>query len=190
VLLYDTKHGTNRYGVKLGCLTSFDQTGKTQVLAASLILHEDEESFTWVFKCFSESFQRPPVVVFTDSDLAMDKAIPLAWPEAVHLLCTFHLFKNFFENMRPLFVNRKDDWQVAASLWWKLCKTSDAAMRERFPDEWDALTNRILNGATVNEKGTTEKETLVTVHEREGPEMGSMLYLAEQNLRDSFYSAS
>ena len=63
VLLYDTKHGTNRYGVKLGCLTTIDHTGKTQVLAASLILHEDEESFTWVFKCFSESFQRSPVVV-------------------------------------------------------------------------------------------------------------------------------
>ena len=116
------------------------------MLAASLILHEDEESFTWVFKCFSESFQHPPVVVFTDSDLAMDKAIPLAWPDAVHLLCTFHLFKNFYENMRPLFVNRKEDWQEAASRWWKLCKISDKAMRERFSDEWDALTNRILNG--------------------------------------------
>ena len=159
VLLYDTKHGTNRYGVKLGCLTTIDHTGKTQVLAASLILHEDEESFTWVFKCFSESFQHPPVVVFTDSDPAMEKAIPLAWPEAVHLLCTFHLFKNFYENMRPLFVNRKNEWNVAASWWWKLCKTSDSAMKEKFSGEWKKLTEYILNGATANES-VLEKKSL------------------------------
>jgi hypothetical protein len=39
VLLYDTKHGTNRYGHKLGCLAYIDETGKTQVLATSLLMH-------------------------------------------------------------------------------------------------------------------------------------------------------
>jgi hypothetical protein len=109
VLLYDTKHGTNRYGHKLGCLTYIDETGKTQVLATvctSLLLHEEEDTFAWVFKAFSTAFGADPVVAFTDSDIAMAPAITLAWPGTVHLLCTFHLFKNFYEHIHPLFVQR------------------------------------------------------------------------------------
>jgi MULE transposase domain len=59
VLLYDTKHGTNRYGLKLGCITCMDEMGKTQVLAVSLVSNEDAESFSWVFGCFSEAFHSP-----------------------------------------------------------------------------------------------------------------------------------
>jgi transposase-like protein len=81
-----------------------DETGKTQVLAVSVLLHEDTESFSWIFGCFSEAFQSQPVAAFTDSDAAMAAAIQEAWPNTVHLLCTFHLFKNFHEHIRQHFL--------------------------------------------------------------------------------------
>jgi hypothetical protein len=34
VLLYDMKHGTNRYGMKLGCLSYVDDTGPLKFLHA------------------------------------------------------------------------------------------------------------------------------------------------------------
>ena len=52
VLLYDTKHGTNRYSLKLGCFVSIDRSGATRVLASSFVSSEDEESFTWAYKQF------------------------------------------------------------------------------------------------------------------------------------------
>jgi hypothetical protein len=56
VALFDTKHGTNRYGIKVGCVSTVDKNGKTRVLATSLLLHEDEDSFTWVFELFVRLF--------------------------------------------------------------------------------------------------------------------------------------
>lgn len=65
VLLYENKHGTNRYGHKLGFLTYTDETGTTQVLAISLLLHENEETFEWVIKAFSKAFGDDRDVAFT-----------------------------------------------------------------------------------------------------------------------------
>jgi hypothetical protein len=48
VVILDSKHGTQRYGLKLTCLVTVDRNGVTQVLAASLLRHEDAESFKWV----------------------------------------------------------------------------------------------------------------------------------------------
>jgi hypothetical protein len=56
VLQYENKHGINRYGHKLGFLTYTDETGTTQVLAISLLLHENEERLEWIFKAFSKAF--------------------------------------------------------------------------------------------------------------------------------------
>jgi hypothetical protein len=56
VLLHNNKHGINRYGHALGFLTYVDETGKTQALAITLLLHENEEAFEWVFKEFSQAF--------------------------------------------------------------------------------------------------------------------------------------
>ena len=109
VLMYDTKHGTNRYGLKLGCFVTLDYNGKTRVIAASFVSSEDEASFMWAFKKFTESFQSPPVVVFTDSDRAMALAVKNVWANTIHLLCTFHIWKNYWEHIRPLFPGAKND---------------------------------------------------------------------------------
>ena len=93
VLLYDTKHGTNRYGLKLGCFCSIDEHGFTRVMAGSFLVNEDEDSFAWAYSAFSQSFQSTtPKILFTDSDQAMANARCKVWPDTTHLLCVFHMF--------------------------------------------------------------------------------------------------
>ena len=45
VLLFDTKHRTNRYGHKLGYFCTVDEEGRTRVLAATFLLKENKEIF-------------------------------------------------------------------------------------------------------------------------------------------------
>jgi hypothetical protein len=117
VLLYDTKHGTNRYGFKVGCLTSVDSNGKTTILAVSFVMHEDAESFKWVFDRFQEALGAPKVI-FSDGDIAMAQAVEQFWPDVIHLLCTFHIWKNFYQHVHPLFQGKKKEWQDVAKRWW------------------------------------------------------------------------
>lgn len=90
-VLYDTTHGTNRYGMKLGCFTGVDNNGKTILLAVSLLVNEDTASFKWAFNNFAKSFSFVPDVMFTDGDRAMVAALRVMLPKCVHFLCVWHL---------------------------------------------------------------------------------------------------
>ena len=98
VILYDTKHGTNRFGLKLGCFVGVDNNGMTRIIAVSLLLNETEVSFKYIFNWFSSNFSFPNVI-YTDGDQQMASAIKSCFPYSTHLLCTFHLYKNLFEKV-------------------------------------------------------------------------------------------
>ena len=95
VLIIDTKHGTQRYGLKLGLMVSPDRNGATRIIARSLLRHEDATSFGWVFEQFSACFRSKPTpkVVFSDSDPAIAAALAEKWAAAIHLLCIRYVFK-------------------------------------------------------------------------------------------------
>jgi hypothetical protein len=149
ILLYDTKHGTNRYSLKLGCFVSVDRRGVSRVLAGSFVSAEDEESFTWAYKQFQKSFLSTPVVLFTDSDAAMAAASKAAWPETIHLLCTFHLWKNFWHHIRKLYVGKEDMWRTVSDMWWRLCKTSDENECACFDDKFNTLIQLVKENANA-----------------------------------------
>jgi len=54
VLMYDTKHGTNWYGLlQLGNFVTVDENGKTHVLTGSFVLNEEDvDRFSWAFQRF------------------------------------------------------------------------------------------------------------------------------------------
>lgn len=155
VLLYDTKHGTNRYGLKLGCFCSIDEHGFTRVMAGSFLVNEDEDSFAWAYSAFSQSFQSTtPKILFTDSDQAMANARCKVWPDTTYLLCVFHIWKNFYQHIHPLFMYRKEEWsKVSHSMWWKQCKDTDASdRRDSFNDNFQSLIDYITNNASVRKE--------------------------------------
>jgi hypothetical protein len=96
-----------------------------------------------LLKCFEECYGSRPDVIFTDSDPAMAAAIALLWDTTTHLLCTWHLFKNFYENIHPLFSGKAELWHKLAGMWWKLCKDSDVSAQETFGASWAAITEFI-----------------------------------------------
>lgn len=177
VLLYDTKHGTNRYGLKLGCFCSIDEHGLTRVLAGSFLLKEDEDSFAWAYSAFSSSFQSTPAVLFTDSDQAMANAKEQEWPETTHLLCVFHIWKNFYTHIHPLFMYRNHEWKAVCNMWWKLCKNTDASDRLNFNDNFQSLIEFVKSNASVGKE----------VVEKQVPWLHLLLHIGASNIWHTLY---
>ena len=109
VLLFHTSHATNKYGLKFGPLITIDSSGRTIILACSLLTTETERSFEWVFSTFEKAFHHTPKVIITDGDPAMASAIQKVWSNTVHLLCTFRLAKNLTTHIKPIFYGIHED---------------------------------------------------------------------------------
>jgi hypothetical protein len=107
VVLFDTKYRNNRYGLALGCFVTIDEFGNTHVIAASLVESESKEFFSWVFTKFKECFGTVPKVIITDGDTTMADVIAKLWPETTHLLCAWHIFKNFYEHIHRYFCRKR-----------------------------------------------------------------------------------
>ena len=129
VLLFDPTHGTNRHRLKLAAFTSVSQSGKTVILAVCLIKHEDEQSFEWCFRSFARVFRLAPRCFFTDGDLALAQATEAVakdvWTGVIHLLCVFHIFKNFYQHLRNSFVDNTSGWRKLVDIFWSIAKSSD-----------------------------------------------------------------
>jgi hypothetical protein len=65
------------------------------------------------------------VVLFTDLDAAMEAVTKAVRPNTIHLLCTFYLWKKFWQHIRHFFVGKEDAWRTVVDMWWHLCKNSD-----------------------------------------------------------------
>ena len=142
VVLYDTKHGTNKYRCKLGCWTSVDENGDTRIIAFSLVDEgESKESFTWAFQQFAKHLS-PPSVIFTDGDVGMAGAIETVFSKAgtVHLLCVYHIYTNVYKHMHGL-IRDKKEWRTFVSKFWSIAKKTDIRSVDDFHRDWVALTN-------------------------------------------------
>ena len=151
VVLYDTTWGTNRYGMKLGCFTTVGRNGETIILAASLLMHETDDSFVWAFEQFRKAFRIPPSVFVTDGDPKMASAVSKIFPDSTkHMLCIYHLSLNFTEHIKPLFPDQAD-FKVATDLFWKIAKETDAHSKERFQQDFDKLYTYVEEVNCTNE---------------------------------------
>jgi hypothetical protein len=167
VLLFDTTFNTNKYGMKLGCLTTISETGKTIILACSLVQSESIESFLWVFEMFLECFKVRPAVIFTDGDPAMHNAIKQVLPETVHLLCTYHLSLNLHTHFCSLFPPLKKGetggggWKKFKSKWWSIALNHERSSCSNFDAEWAELLE-MLPAKPENEKAAKRYQDALT----------------------------
>ena len=86
--------------MRLGIFSTAGRDGSTVLLGASLLAHEDQQSFEWAFKEFKKAFGTHPHCIFTDGDKAMAAAIRSTWPHTKHLLCTWHLSQTIIKNTK------------------------------------------------------------------------------------------
>jgi len=104
--LFDTTHGLNAYGMKVGCVSTADHTGGVHILAVSIITRETGKAFRWVYDAFMETFGSEPDVLLTDGDLAMAAAAKMSFAKTRHHLCIWHLQENLLKHAVKLFPPR------------------------------------------------------------------------------------
>ncbi|MGH7955104.1 MAG: hypothetical protein ACREOZ_04005, partial [Gloeomargaritales cyanobacterium] len=156
LVLFDTKHGTNTYGFKLGLFVTVDENGKTRIVAGSFVKQEDVASFEWVFKQWDKFMHgKSPAVIFTDSDKSMASAVKKVWGTSIkHFLCTYHLSKNFHQHIKPLFSKKAwKNYKKAKSIFWKLCLETDEQSKLTFDKDWEELVAYIR----VNSDSSSDK---------------------------------
>ena len=152
VLLFDPTWGTNRYNLKLCCFITVGHTGASIILAFALIQYEDANSVLWAFKCFHDVFRIPPRTLFTDGAAAIENAFnqmqnqKRAWSNTCHFFCIFHLFKNLWTHLSPLFAHHRPEFKKLCTEFWAIAKESDhsTASMEHIREEWLGIERLVV----------------------------------------------
>ena len=55
-----------------------------------------------------------------------------------HLLCVFHIWKNFYQHIHPILIGKQDIWRSVCNMFWRLAKISDAAFA--YPEDFDVYS--------------------------------------------------
>lgn len=132
--------------------------GGTEILAAAILKSETADQFEWAFLCFAKLFKKAPKNFFTDGDGEIAKAFAMVsatsvagidgldsapWAECEHRLCVFHLSKNFFQHIRPLFGDNSDGWHKAINMFWTIAKDTDESSKANFDMDWETLVQHV-----------------------------------------------
>ena len=129
VVLFDPTWGTNKYGLKMCCFTTLTGTGRTVILAMSLLDTETVDNFEWSFRCFADTFKTAPAIIFTDGCDKIRRAIVQVsavrgdpWFDIRHMLCVYHLSGNLFTHVRHLFRDSFENWKKVLNKFWQIAK--------------------------------------------------------------------
>ena len=145
VVIFDNTFNTSRFDLKLGVFTTVDSNGRTRIVAASLMRHEDSDSFVRVLQAFLMIFHVTPRVILTDGDLWLIRAIESVFPCAVHQLCVWHLARNVVRHVKGCFgrVRKKGEaqntWHAWYSAFWRIVLCTDSSTQDSFDTEWAQL---------------------------------------------------
>ena len=119
--------------MKLCWFTTVGASRQTIILAFTLLKYEDKAQIEWAFRCFHSTFCVAPGIIFTDGAAAIATAIARCvdiWSDCKHLLCVFHISKNFWQHIHPLFHGAPEQWKATYNLFWRLAKVSDASFAD------------------------------------------------------------
>jgi hypothetical protein len=90
----------DRYNMMFVPFTGIDNHRKCVTFAAGLIGDETAETYTWLLNCFMKSFGKEPIMVVTDQDKSMEKAIKNVFKTAKHRLCMWHITQKLPKKVR------------------------------------------------------------------------------------------
>jgi hypothetical protein len=110
--------------------------------------------FKWAFERFHEAFRVRPGVFFTDGDQWMIAALEELsvpggiWEGMLHFYCVFHLWKNMFKHVSPLYVGQKENWREVATNFWRVTKETDERSVLDFQKDWSDMISLVKKTAT------------------------------------------
>jgi hypothetical protein len=110
---YDNTYKTNNKMLALFQVVGINHSNKTFGCGFGLINNERQEGFDWLMDRVNYFRQmagaKEPTVTISDYDTAMKAAIARVFPDAISMICVFHVNKNVV-----LHIKRKWDKQAAA----------------------------------------------------------------------------
>ena len=173
VVLFDPTWGTNKYGLKMCCFTTLTGTGRTVILAMSLLDTETVDNFEWSFRCFADTFKTAPAIIFTDGCDKIRRAIVQVsavrgdpWFDIRHMLCVYHLSGNLFTHVRHLFRDSFENWKKVLNKFWQIAKKRDYDSINTFDKEWDQLIQYVQANSCDSERKEHEIQWLENLGER------------------------
>ncbi|KAE8668557.1 hypothetical protein F3Y22_tig00112293pilonHSYRG00181 [Hibiscus syriacus] len=100
VITFDTMYKDNLYGRPIMPIVGVNHHHNTIVFATAIIANETSQYFEWVLLNFLEAMMnKSPISVVTDGDREMQRAIKSVIPNAKHILCSWHLYRNAQANI-------------------------------------------------------------------------------------------
>ncbi|CAL2257511.1 unnamed protein product [Prunus armeniaca] len=87
VVVFDTTYNTNRYAMIFSPLVSVNHHGQTTIFGCGFLSNETFDSFVWLLETWLEAMKAPPIVIITDQNQAMTKAIAQVLPNMFHRYC-------------------------------------------------------------------------------------------------------
>ncbi|KAK2633888.1 hypothetical protein Ddye_028680 [Dipteronia dyeriana] len=99
VMSFDSTYRTNAYNRSLVIFVGVNNHMKTTVFGFGLLVDETTDTYTWILQTFLEAMHgKYLILVITDGDRAMSKALMLVMGSIVHRLCSWHLERNVQTN--------------------------------------------------------------------------------------------
>ncbi len=97
------------------------------------------------FHGYSKNLFKEPKIIITDSCSKIEIGIRFQLSESTHLVCAWHIYKNFFEHIHSLVSH--EDWSIINKTFWILTKETDERKQYTFDTEYAALVEIIEKAA-------------------------------------------
>ncbi|XP_074281819.1 protein FAR1-RELATED SEQUENCE 5-like [Silene latifolia] len=118
VYVLDCTYKTNVYKMPLLDVIGVSSSNKSFYSCFVFLKKEKVEDYIWALQMFREmidsSFE--PMVIVSDNDKALTKAISIVFPRTTHLLCIWHIQKNIVAKCKKQFIE-DEDWDMFMSTW-------------------------------------------------------------------------
>ncbi|KAL3643682.1 hypothetical protein CASFOL_014497 [Castilleja foliolosa] len=168
VVSFDATYSTNRYNLIFAPFTGIDNHRRIVTFGAGLLSKEDSDSYAWLIGKFKECMGRQPLMITTDQDLGMRKAIESVLPDTRHRYCMWHIDKKITERV-PQCKNAESSFRAKINevIWSDLLEPSE------FEKAWgDVLTEFNLNNQTWLGKIFEVRHNWIPAYFRDNPMSG------------------
>ncbi|XP_074315638.1 protein FAR1-RELATED SEQUENCE 5-like [Silene latifolia] len=136
-ITYDPTYSTNKYCIVFTPFTGVHHHKRSVTFAATLLFHEDEDSFMWVFEKFLDVLgQRESHCIITDQCAGIRKGLRAVFKHARRRYCMWHIMQKLTDKVGPA-ISKETDFvsRLNAIVW------DDELEPLEFVEKWSQLVN-------------------------------------------------
>jgi hypothetical protein len=103
VIVFDVTYRTNSFLLPFAPFTGVNHHRQSTLFGCALLADEKEETFVWLFQHWLACmWDKAPVAIITDQDIAICNAIKRVFPDTHHRYCIWHIGLHEDEHLRSL----------------------------------------------------------------------------------------